>query len=316
MFNKVLKAIKEHDTIIIQRHLRPDGDALGSQIGLKEAIKATFPRKKVFAVGDQTERYNFIGEMDVIEDKLYKDALVFILDTSEAFMISDDRYKMAKYIIKIDHHIYKESYGDIAIVDTEYESCAGLVADIIFKMKLKMTESAAKALYTGIVTDSGRFRYESTTSRTFLTAAKLLETKFNMTEVYNNLYSDDLETVRLRANFVLRFQLTKNNVAYIKTTKEDLKNLGIDFYSVSRTMVNTMAGIKGIDIWVNFTEDEENNVAVAEIRSNKYNINTIATKYGGGGHKGASGASLKSFEEADQMLEDLDNLILEENYGK
>jgi len=316
MFNKVLKAIKEHDTIIIQRHLRPDGDALGSQIGLKEAIKATFPRKKVFAVGDQTERYNFIGEMDVIEDKLYKDALVFILDTSEAFMISDDRYKMAKYIIKIDHHIYKESYGDIAIVDTEYESCAGLVADIIFKMKLKMTESAAKALYTGIVTDSGRFRYESTTSRTFLTAAKLLETKFNMTEVYNNLYSDDLETVRLRANFVLRFQLTKNNVAYIKTSKEDLKNLGIDFYSVSRTMVNTMAGIKGIDIWVNFTEDEENNVVVAEIRSNKYNINTIATKYGGGGHKGASGASLKSFEEADQMLEDLDNLILEENYGK
>ena len=316
MFNKVLKAIKEHDTIIIQRHLRPDGDALGSQIGLKKKIKATFPRKKVFAVGDQTERYNFIGEMDVIEDKLYKDALVFILDTSEAFMISDDRYKMAKYIIKIDHHIYKESYGDIAIVDTEYESCAGLVADIIFKMKLKMTESAAKALYTGIVTDSGRFRYESTTSRTFLTAAKLLETKFNMTEVYNNLYSDDLETVRLRANFVLRFQLTKNNVAYIKTTKEDLKNLGIDFYSVSRTMVNTMAGIKGIDIWVNFTEDEENNVVVAEIRSNKYNINTIATKYGGGGHKGASGASLKSFEEADQMLEDLDNLILEENYGK
>ncbi len=183
-------------------------------------------------------------------------------------------------------------------------------------MKLKMTESAAKALYTGIVTDSGRFRYESTTSRTFLTAAKLLETKFNMTEVYNNLYSDDLETVRLRANFVLRFQLTKNNVAYIKTTKEDLRNLGIDFYSVSRTMVNTMAGIKGIDIWVNFTEDEENNVVVAEIRSNKYNINTIATKYGGGGHKGASGASLKSFEEADQMLEDLDNLILEENYGK
>ncbi len=316
MFNKVLKAIKEYDTIIIQRHSRPDGDALGSQIGLKEAIKATFPRKKVFAVGDQIDRYSFIGEMDIIEDKFYKDALVFILDTSETFMISDDRYKMGKYVIKIDHHIYKETYGDLSIVDTEYESCAGLVADIIFKMKLKMTENAAKALYTGLVTDSGRFRYESTTSRTFLTAAKLLETKFNMTEVYNNLYSDDLETVRLRANFVLRFQLTKNNVAYIKTTKENLKDLGIDFYSVSRTMVNTMAGIRGIDIWVNFTEDQENNAVVAEIRSSKYNINTIATKYGGGGHKGASGASLKSFEEADQMLEDLDNLILEENNGK
>ncbi len=316
MFNKVLKAIKDHETIIIHRHSRPDGDALGSQIGLKEAIKATYPRKKVFAVGDRLDRYSFIGEMDIIEDWLYKDALVFILDTSETFMISDDRYKMGKYVIKIDHHIYKESYGDIAIVDTEYESCAGLVADIIFKMKLKVTENVAKALYIGLVTDSGRFRYESTTSRTFLTAAKLLETKFNMTEVYSNLYSDDLEMVRLRANFVLRFQLTKNNVAYIKTTKADLKEMGIDFYSVSRTMVNTMAGIKGIEIWVNFTEDEENNVVVAEIRSSKYNINTVATKYGGGGHRGASGASLKSFEEADLMLEDLDKLMQEDNNGK
>lgn len=316
MFNKVLKAIKDHETIIIHRHSRPDGDALGSQVGLKEAIKATYPRKKVFAVGDQLDRYSFIGEMDIIEDHRYKDALVFILDTSETFMISDDRYKMGKCVIKIDHHIYKESYGDIAIVDTEYESCAGLVADIIFKMKLKVTENVAKALYIGLVTDSGRFRYESTTSRTFLTAARLLETKFNMTEVYSNLYSDDLETVRLRASFVLRFQLTKNNVAYIKTTKADLKEMGIDFYSVSRTMVNTMAGIKGIDIWVNFTEDEENNVVVAEIRSSKYNINTVATKYGGGGHKGASGASLKSFEEADLMLEDLDKLMQEDSNGK
>ncbi|MDD2493256.1 MAG: bifunctional oligoribonuclease/PAP phosphatase NrnA [Bacilli bacterium] len=316
MFNKVLKAIREHETIIIHRHSRPDGDALGSQIGLKEAIKATYPRKRVYAVGDKLDRYRFIGEMDNIEDHLYKEALVFILDTSETFMISDDRYKLGKYIIKIDHHIYKESYGDFAIVDTDYESCAGLVADIIFKMKLKMTDVAAKALYTGLVTDSGRFRYESTTTRTFLTAAKLLETKFSVADVYNNLYSDDLEMVRLRANFVLRFQLTKNNVAFIKTTTEDLKQMGIDFYSVSRTMVNTMAGIKGIDIWVNFTEDEENNVVVAEIRSSKYNINVIATKYGGGGHKGASGASLKSFEEADMMLEDLDKLMIEDNNGK
>lgn len=313
MFNKVLKAIKDYDTIIIHRHSRPDGDALGSQVGLKEAIKITYPRKQVYAVGDISDRYSFMGEMDIIADHLYQDALVFILDTAETFMISDDRYKKAKYVIKIDHHIYKESYGDLAIVDTEYESCAGLIADMIFAMKLKLNETAAKALYTGLVTDSGRFRYESTTTRTFLTAARLLETNFNMLEVYNNLYSDDLEMVRLRANFVLRFQLTKNNVAYIKTTTADLKKLGIDFSAVSRTMVNTMAGIRGIDIWVNFTEDEENNNVVAEIRSSKYNINVIATKYGGGGHKGASGASLKSFGEADMMLEDLDKLMEEEN---
>ncbi|MDD3171955.1 MAG: bifunctional oligoribonuclease/PAP phosphatase NrnA [Bacilli bacterium] len=311
MYNKILKAIKEHETIIIHRHSRPDGDAMGSQIGLKEAIKASFPRKKVYAVGDTTERYNFIGEMDTIADTEYEKALVFVLDTSETFMINDERYKKGDCIIKIDHHIYKEDFGDLVIVDTEYESCAGLVADIIHKMRLRLNEAGAKALYTGLVTDSGRFRFESTTSRTFLTAARLLETKFNVTEIYSNLYSDDLEMVKLRANFTLRFKTTENNVAYIKTTKEDLKELGIDFYSVSRTMVNTMSGIRGIDIWVNFTEDEENNAVVAEIRSSKYNINGVATKYGGGGHKGASGASLKSFEEADLMLADLDKIISE-----
>lgn len=310
MYNRVLKFIREAKTIIIHRHSRPDGDALGSQIGLKEAIKATFPRKEIYMVGDMTPRYEFMGKMDEIEDEKYKDALVFVLDTSEQSMISDERYLTGKHLIKIDHHIAKESFGDIEIVDTTYESCCGLVAFLIDRIRLKMTDYGAKSLYTGMVTDSGRFRYDSTTSKTFEIASKLLKHNFNINEIYNHLYTDTLEMVKLRAQFTMKFKLTDDNVAYIKTTQEEMKEYNVDIFSVSRNMVNTMAGIKGINIWVNFTEDIDGRV-IAEIRSSKYNINNIAVKYGGGGHKAASGATLKNFEEADMMLNDLNELAKE-----
>ena len=310
MYNRVLKFIREAKTIIIHRHSRPDGDALGSQIGLKEAIKATFPRKEIYMVGDMTPRYEFMGKMDEIDDEKYKDALVFVLDTSEQSMISDERYLTGKHLIKIDHHIAKESFGDIEIVDTTYESCCGLVAFLIDRIRLKMTDYGAKSLYTGMVTDSGRFRYDSTTSKTFEIASKLLKHNFNINEIYNHLYTDTLEMVKLRAQFTMKFKLTDDNVAYIKTTQEEMKEYNVDIFSISRNMVNTMAGIKGINIWVNFTEDIDGRV-IAEIRSSKYNINNIAVKYGGGGHKAASGATLKNFGEADMMLNDLNELAKE-----
>jgi len=306
MYENILSRIKEFDAIIIHRHSRPDGDAMGSQIGLREAIKTTFPEKTVLAPGDVSDRYSFCGDVDLVPDHLYSEALVFVLDTSEEYMISDRRYAQGKYIIKIDHHLTKGEFGNEQLVNTEFESCAGLVADIIFQTGLKLNSQGAKALFAGIVTDSGRFRYDSVTSRTFEIVAKLLKHDFQISEVYNNLYIEELKTVRLRAKFTLSFQLTPANVAYMKNTAKDIKEYESDVPTISRGMVNTMSGIKGIDIWVNFTEDETAKTVIAEIRSSKYNINEVAVKYGGGGHQLASGATLKSFEEADAMLLDLD----------
>ena len=108
MIKKIYEKIKEFDTIIIHRHTRPDGDALGAQIGLKESIKETFPEKKVFAVGDINERYRFIGEVDNISDDIYEDALVIVLDTAETELISDARFNTGKFLIKMDHHLEVE----------------------------------------------------------------------------------------------------------------------------------------------------------------------------------------------------------------
>lgn len=310
MYKMFLKKIKEFGTIIIHRHSRPDGDAMGSQIGLKEAILATYPYKKVYAVGDENKKFSFVGKVDEISDDVYKNALVIVLDSSEVNMINDDRYKNGKYLIKVDHHISKSNYGDLNIVDTSEVSCASLIAKLIFKNNMKLSNVGARALFTGIVTDSGRFRYDSVTSDTFSIASKLLKYDFDMSDIYNNLYIEDLSIVKLRAILVSKFEISKKNVAYLKNTKQDIKNYNVDIFTISRGMVNIMSGIKDIDIWVNFTEDENGKV-ITEIRSSKYNINQVAVKYGGGGHKLASGCTINSFDECDNVIKDLEDLVVE-----
>ena len=308
MFEQILEQIKNHDTIIIHRHTNPDGDALGSQIGLKHIIKDNFPEKTVYIVGDSSRRYGFMDDsvMDEISDEVYKDALAIVLDTSAKALICDDRYTIAKTSCRIDHHIFVEKIADIEVTNTTYESCCGLIAEFAYESGLKLSPMSAKSLYTGMVTDSGRFRYDSTTSQTFRLASFIMEQPFSTGDIYKNLYSDDLKFVQLRAKFALKIQVTDKNVGYIYTTLEEAKSYGVDTFTISRGMVNTMGDIRGIDSWVNFTETEDG--VLCEIRSSKYNINQIATKYGGGGHAKASGATLKNREEAMSLLADLNNL--------
>ena len=308
MFEQVLQEIRAHDRSIIHRHTNPDGDALGSQIGLKHILRENFPEKEIYTVGDASRRYGFMedSQTDEVEDSLYTNALAIILDTSARSLISDDRYTKAKRTVRIDHHIFCEKIADVEVTDTSLESCCGLIAAFAMECGLRLTPLAAKSLYTGMVTDSGRFRYDSVTSQTFRLAAFLTQQPFTTTDIYRNLYADDFSFIRLRAQFILKIQFTKQRVAYIYTTAEEVKELDADLFSISRGMVNTMSDIRGVDIWVNFTESEDG--VLAELRSSVYNINPIAVKYGGGGHAKASGATLKNREEAMQMLADLDAL--------
>lgn len=305
MFEKILEEIKAADRVIIHRHKNPDGDALGCQIGLKHILKDNFPEKEIYAVGDGAGRYAFMqdSDMDKIDDGLYTDALAIILDTSASALISDERYKTAKRTARIDHHIFCETIADVEVTDTSYESCCGLITEFALESQLKLSPVSARSLYTGMVTDSGRFRYDSTSDNTFRLASELMKQKFDTNDIYANLYADDFEFIRLRAKFILKINLTDCGVAYIYTTADEAMTYGFDTFTLSRSMVNTMGDIKGINIWVNFTETE--NGVLTEIRSNKHNINPVAVKYGGGGHAKASGATVKDRAEAMALLEDL-----------
>lgn len=305
MFEKILALIKQYDRIIIHRHKNPDGDALGSQLGLYHMIKDSYPEKEVYIVGDMTQRYAFMltRPMDEIADELYSGALAIVLDTSAKALISDERYTLACATARMDHHLFVEKICDEEIVATTYESCAGLVAAMAEAGGLTVSPVAAKALYTGMITDSGRFRYDSTSAETFRVASFLMERKFDTSDIFRSLYADELSNIQLRAKFTLKIQLATSKVAYIYTDKDEVKTINADIFSISRGMVNTMSEIKGIENWVNFTETDDG--VLCEIRSNKHNINPIAVKYGGGGHQKASGATLKNREEAMALLSDL-----------
>ncbi len=308
MYTQALELIKKYDTIILHRHTRPDGDACGSQIGLKHLILANFPGKTVYMVGDDAKRFSFMEDsvMDTIPDSAYEGALAIVLDTSAKALISDDRYGLAEATLRFDHHIFCEKICDVEVTDTSFESCCGLLTAFAESCGLTIDPIAATSLYTGMVTDSGRFRYDCTTARTFHLASLLMEQPVDTNYLYGQLYADDFAKVQLRAKFVLKMQFTAHKVAYIYTTLEEAKALNVETFTISREMVNTMANIRGVDIWVNFTETE--NGVLCEIRSSAYNINPIAVKYGGGGHQKASGATVADRETAMAMLADLDQI--------
>ncbi len=309
MFENALELIKKYDVIVIHRHTNPDGDAMGSQIGLKHLITTNFPQKTVYVVGDDAKRYSFMeeSEMQQIDDDVYKNALAIVLDSGNKELVSDLRFEKAKATLRFDHHIFCEKFCDVEIVDTSYESCCGLIADFARQNGWKLDKVGAQSLFTGMVTDSGRFRYDGTTSRTFELASFLMTQNFSTEELYNNLYVEDYDIVKLRAMFTLNMNRTPHGVGYVYSTLEDVEKYGVDTFTLSRGMVNTMAGIRGINIWANFTETE--NGVLCELRSNSANINQIAVKYGGGGHLKASGATLKNREEAFAMIDDLNKLL-------
>ena len=308
MFEAIFDLIKAADRIILHRHKNPDGDALGCQLGLKHILKDSFPDKEIYAVGDSNDRYAFMVDepMDNLPDEAYKGALAIVLDTSAKALISDERYATAASTARLDHHIFCETICACEVTDTSFESCCGLVTALAMECGLTVSPVAAKLLYTGMITDSGRFRYDSTNAQTFRMASFLMERGFDTADIFRNLYSDDFSFIQLRAKFTLKIQLTPHRVAFIYTDRAEAKSYGVSDFTISRGMVNVMGEIRGIDSWVNFTETEEG--VLCEIRSNKHNINPIAVKYGGGGHQKASGCTLGSREEAMLLLADLNSL--------
>lgn len=318
MYDELLKTISENDTIIIHRHSNPDGDAIGSQVGLKHIIMNTFPSKRVFVVGDDAGRYSFMDDciMEEVPDAEYAGALAIVLDSGAEHLISDDRYKIAKCTARVDHHLFVSKFCDVEVIDTSFESCCGIIADFARTCGLQIDETGAGALFTGMVTDSGRFRYDCTTAKTFGLASWLVEMgNINFNELYAKMYAEDFASLKRKSEFILKIRFTEKNVAYIYTDINESDRLGeegMSTFSISRGMVGVMGDIKGVNRWVNFTEERDPATGsvhvLCELRSNKLNINPIAVKYGGGGHEKASGATVPDKATAMLMLKDLDDM--------
>ncbi|MFC2948645.1 DHH family phosphoesterase [Virgibacillus sediminis] len=302
---QIIDNITDFDTIIIHRHIRPDPDALGSQGGLKELIKATFPEKRVFAVGEEDPSLKFLVEMDDIPDHLYEHALVIACDTANYPRIDDQRFNLGRKLLKIDHHPNLDNYGDINWVNTEASSTSEMVYELYLQGReygWKLNDRAARLLYAGIVGDTGRFLFPNATERTFSYAGDLVNYSFNRAEIYDGLYSMEEKLMRLKGYILQNSKLTPEGTCIVQLNKDLLKKYNITASETSR-LVGVPGDLKGIRAWVFFIE--ENDHIRVRLRSKGPIINEIAAKYNGGGHPMASGATVYSWEEADHLAEDL-----------
>ena len=302
----IYKKIKKYQNIVIARHVGPDPDAVASEIALRDAIKYTFPNKKVLAVGLNVTKFKYFGSLDRENLGNLEDVLLIILDVPTLDRVDGIEDLEYKEVIKIDHHPCDKIIANVELVDETASSTCQMIADLIFNTNLKMNENIASNLFLGIVSDSDRFLLSYTTARTFKVVSKLIdEYKIDFASLYTKLYERPINEIRFHGYLAENLTLTDNGLAYIKIMPEVLKDYNVDSGTPSN-MINDFNYIKEVLVWIFVTFDDKNDIYKVNIRSRGPIINEIAEKYHGGGHKFASGARCKTIEEIDNLLKDLD----------
>lgn len=312
MDQRIIEKIEAYDYIAIYRHVNPDFDAFGSQFGIYDMIKTTYPNKKVYVCGDFSsdlvEKYTVDFNDSAVDYN--NEVLGIVLDTANCERIDDNNYLKCKEIIKIDHHIVVDSYGDLNYEDSTASSASQLVAQL-FKDNsvLKISKEGAAALYLGIIGDTSRFLFKSTDARTFEVASTLLQTGIDITEIYNRIYLRKAKELEVN-KFILNNYKFDGGVAYYVLKDIDLKSLKISRERGS-DFVNILSGIEEYKVWMAVTENVVDNNWRISIRSRDITVNELAQKYNGGGHALASGAKLDNLEMLPKLIEDLKELINE-----
>lgn len=309
----ILQKIGEYNRIILFRHLRNDGDCVGSTKGFKEILKLTFPEKEIYLIDSERSEYlAFLGPEDPdIPDEMYQDALGIVLDTGTTKRISNPKYTLCKELIKIDHHIPIDNYGDYAWVEEHRSSTCEMIADFYatFRDQLQINSAAATYIYTGMVTDSGRFRFREVSGETMRLAGLMLDQGVDTEKLYANLYLEDYDYLKFKAHVYRSMKMTPNGVAYLVVDRAMQERFRLSLEAAS-ACVSFMDSIKGCLCWIAFIEngDAEQSIRV-RLRSRFVPVSNIAEKYRGGGHACACGATLYERKEIRALLKDVDALV-------
>ena len=300
MYNEIISKIEEYNVIVIARHIGVDPDALCSQLALRDSIKLTYPDKKVLAIGTGSAKFAHMGRLDKLE-KVEK-ALLIVADTPDKKRVDSVDFTQFEYMIKIDHHPFVEKFCDLELIEDTATSTCEVIMELIDKTKLECNKEIAELL----VSDSNRFLFNSCTYKTFGIISKYLEAyKFDLSEVYKKLYLRPINEVRLEGYISLNMNVTANNLGYVVIRDEITNSFEVDSASAGN-MVNNFNFIKEVLVWCTITEDIKNDQYRISIRSRGPEINKVAERHNGGGHKFASGARVKSLEEAMNVMRDLD----------
>lgn len=301
--------LTDFDTIIIHRHIRPDPDALGSQLGLKHLILNRWPDKRVLAAGTTTPGLAWLGKMDQVVPADYEGALVIVVDTANQSRVDGQDFDKGDKLVKIDHHIEVDTYGDLQIVHTQASSASEMVALIAhyFGERLPLDKETATIIYSGIVGDTGRFTF-ATTRDTFLAASYLMEYDVDTSLVVDRFSERSSALTRFLGYIYSNIQVLPSGTAFIKISRALIEKFGIS-EEETNAAVNVARDIIGVYTWVNFIQFEDNlDKWRVRLRSKGPEINSLAQKHGGGGHAMASGATAYGLEEVETIIKELSDL--------
>ena len=307
----ILDKIKEYKKIFIFRHFRPDGDAIGSTKGLQRILQLTYPDKEILLQNSDFSDYlAFLGEEDPLQpDEAYQDALGIVIDTGTKKRISNPKYELCKELIKIDHHIPTDSYGNYEWVEELRSSSCEMIAAFYdaFKDELKIDKEAATYIYTGMVTDSGRFRFRDVSGETLRLAGVILEQGVDTEQLYARLYLKDFDSFKFESYVYKKMNITENGVATLFVSKKMQKKFALTNESASAA-VSYMDSIKGSLIWLAFIDNGDGSIRV-RLRSRFVTVSELAERYNGGGHACAAGATVYSKAEMQKLIAEADALI-------
>jgi len=313
VLKRIYNEIKKYDTIYIVRHIGPDPDAVASQIAIRDSILSTFPNKKAYAIGANVAKFKYIGSLDKVSTFDYENSLIITLDVPNISRIDGLDLKKFKNIIKIDHHPFVEKFSNLEFIDENSCSTCEMLLDLINNTKLKMNIHIATSLLIGIISDSNRFLFNPCDDKILIKCANLISKyKIKLQNVYAMIYKKPMSEIRLMGYIASNLKVTRNKFAYIILENDIVKSFNADVSSASN-MVNDFNNIEEFIVWMFVTKDEKNDIFKVNIRSRGPIINEIASRYNGGGHKFSSGARVKTMDELDDLINDLDILCKEYN---
>ncbi|MCR8968726.1 bifunctional oligoribonuclease/PAP phosphatase NrnA [Facklamia sp. 7083-14-GEN3] len=307
LIEKFISLVDQYDRIIIHRHINPDPDAIGSQLGLKAIIENNFPDKTVLTAGKLGKGIEWLGRMDTVERRDYEDALVIVLDTPIFERIDGNDRIQNNALIKIDHHLVVEHFADLEIVEIASSSTAELITKMVINSQgqLILSPQAATYLYAGIVGDTGRFLHSNTSQATFEAVAYLMSHQADNTQINRKMNELSLNELKFQSFAIDQIELFENGVAAMTLKQVDLIQRGITVDGTN-AVTNLPGRLKEVLTWVIFIEKEDSHGEYrARIRSKGPNIHQVAIQFNGGGHEMASGANIYDDEEKKDLVDQM-----------
>ncbi|QHX36211.1 bifunctional oligoribonuclease and PAP phosphatase NrnA [Spiroplasma sp. TIUS-1] len=300
-YKTLLQKIEEYKTIIIAKHVMPDWDAQGSAEGLKRIIEDNFKNKNVYIVGSKIEDkpYKF-----KLSDEQIKKSILLTVDVANQSRIDFDKKMNVKEIFKIDHHKFEShDFGDNFLVDPTAIACTQVITIFAMTMNLKISKEAAKFLYKGLLTDSGRFLFKNTNAQTFEAAKVLVSTGIDVAEIANEIYLTDLNLKKWLFKMSEKIVFNeKKYYAYLCVKKSDY--YGIIDIEAAKSALGIMSGINEISTWFLAYEKEDGIVKIS-FRSRNKDVSLIAKKYGGGGHTLAAACEVGTWDNFENELNNI-----------